>query len=170
VRPTEEAGRRRSCEVGRQNVPHVHVRHSQTHRNELDERVDGIDHQCFDTMLGQPLRQVPRGCAEEAGQPVANAPTRHIEAVKPRHRSVEFRDRAYGVFSFAVRHELQAGCTSERFHVGNADECDVMSRDRSFRASAIIGFRCPTAGKLTKPIFMVFSLRRRGVAVGAQLC
>src|SRR5262249_8579172 len=68
-----------------------------------------------------------RGCAEETGKTLANGPARHLEAVHLRNRRVKFGNRARGVFVLAIRREFQTRCARERLHIGNADECNLVS-------------------------------------------
>src|SRR5262249_44452500 len=82
IGPAEETRWGSPREIGRQNVPHLHIRHAQAHRDELEEGVDRIDHQCLDASLREFLRQMFRTCAEQATQPLADAPARYVEAME----------------------------------------------------------------------------------------
>src|SRR5262249_26306657 len=80
--PGEETRWGRPRDIGLQNVPHMHIRHAQAHRNELEEEVDRIDHQRVDASLREFLRQMFRTGVEQARQPFADPPTSYVEAMK----------------------------------------------------------------------------------------
>src|SRR5262245_38505678 len=67
-----------------------------------------------------------RCCGEEAGQPLPDAPTRHLEAMQIRYRCVKLGNGTWRKLVFTIRYELQARCTSERFYIRNTDEYHFM--------------------------------------------
>jgi hypothetical protein len=84
----------------------------------------------------------------------------YLKAMQLRHGAKDFVDRTDGILSFAVGHEVETRSESEWFDIGNAKNTTSLPRDCSLRASAVMGFKCPDKGMLTKPIFIVASFFR----------
>jgi Cys-tRNA(Pro)/Cys-tRNA(Cys) deacylase len=73
--------------------------------------------------------------------------TQHIFSTQLRDATVDFSHGTYW-------HEVQIGSTDDRFYI-RPKNTTSFPRDCSFRASAVIGFRCPVTGILTKPNFIL---------------
>src|SRR5258708_22489629 len=78
----------------------------------------------------------------------------HLKATHRCHRAIDFVDRTdgYSLSPYATKSRSAAranGSTS-----GTPKNMTSLPRDCSLRASAVMGFKCPDRGMLTKPIFI----------------
>ena len=106
----------------------LHIRHAQTYRDKFEEGVYDVDHQRVNAGLCQLLWQMFRRCVEQvddSSRGCSNASPRDpcsfdTGAVKSGYGTCR-------ILVFTKRHEIQTGCPSEGFYIGNTNECHFMS-------------------------------------------
>src|ERR1700758_2730481 len=79
----------------------------------------------------------------------------HFKATHRCHGAIDFVDRTDGILCFAVWHELETAARANGSTAGTPKNTTSLPRDCSLRASAVMGFKCPAKGMLTKAIFIV---------------
>jgi hypothetical protein len=156
-----------------QNQGAMHVRDPEAHGHKLKEKVSGVDDQGFDSLLLQLSRQVAQTRFEKAGW---QCPERILHQIF----STQLRDRGSGFGDGTHRYSSSQKGTKSRLAPrtmgplsGTPINTTSFPRDCSLRASAVMGFRWPVTGKLTKSIF-IFALllvnwRGRCALLGAPL-
>ena len=79
----------------------------------------------------------------------------YLKAMQLCNGAKEPVDGTDGILCFAVRHEVETRARANGSTSGTPKNTTSLPRDCSLRASAVIGFKCPDKGMLTKPIFIV---------------
>src|SRR5258708_23432885 len=81
----------------------------------------------------------------------------HLKATHRCHRAIDFVDRTDGYSASPYGTKSRPAARANGSTSATPKNTISLPCDCSLRASAVMGFKCPDKGMLTKPIFIVWS-------------